>query len=205
MATSGSKKSSLMKYVYGVLVTLGVIVVSVMVVMIFGQVQGTEICAETLERRSFWFLEVPLIRLQIRPTHHVDLTGPLEKHLVSEKILVEPPAAKKTWHIILMTRGMAAVRRGDAEFLTRYLDARDNNREYAWLEWTKSNPQVAKHVWQGVRELALASEYTTVPELLEFAQRANDPVKAQAEVQKILQQVIPPAEAEPAPADVKSK
>src|SRR5262249_39190312 len=105
MAISGTVKSRAMRYVWGVLISLGVTVLRVLFVTVFGQVQGTEICPETLERRSFWFVEIPLIRLQVRPTHHFDLTGPLEKHLVSEKILVEPPAAKKTWHIIFLNRG----------------------------------------------------------------------------------------------------
>jgi hypothetical protein len=172
----------------GCLIALAVVGGSVGFVYIFGSVQGTELCAETLERRSFAFLEIPLLGYQIRATTHIDVSGGLEKHLATNKLVPATPAAKKTWHLIRIVRGAAGIRKGDPEILCRYLDARNSAHDLAWLKWTEANPQLAPHVWKGVCDLALAGEYTAIPDLLELTQGATDPVALQAEIKLLVQQ-----------------
>lgn len=197
MATAvRSKNAVLMRVVWGVLIVLGLAVLSVFSVMAFGRVSGLEICAETLERRTFSFYEVPVIRWQVRPTYHNDVSGPVEKHLASQNLVKTP--AKKTWHVVSISRGAAGMRHGDAEILIRYLDARNSNHDHAWLEWTKKNSKLAPHVWQGVCDLAVASEYTSIPDLMEVAQLAGDPIKAQAEIKRLVQKATQPPPTLPA-------
>ncbi len=198
-----SKISTVMKVVWGVLSVAGVALASFVIVNIFGRVHGLEICAETLERRSFMFLEIPLIRIQVRATQHIDLTGDLEKHLAAQNFVQQPPAAKKTWHVIHVG-GFMGIRHGDPQILVRYLDARNSNQELAWLEWTKAHPTLAPFIWKGVCDLALAGEYTTIPDVLEMAQGASDPVQTQAAVSKLVTQATKPAPA-PAPAKTPAK
>lgn len=176
------------KILVGGLIALACVGASVGFVYLFGSVYGTELCAETLERRTFSFLEIPLVGYQIRATTHVDVSGALEKHLATNKLVPAPPASKKTWHLIQIVRGVTGMRKGDPEILCRYLDARNSEHDLAWLKWTETNPQLAPHVWKGVCDLALAGEYTAIPDLLELTQGATDPDTLQAEVKRVVQQ-----------------
>lgn len=168
-------------------------------ILLFGSVRGTEICPETLERRYFHFREIPILRLQVGGAWYISQTGSLEQHLVNNNLINAAPP-KKTWHIIQVTRGVSSTRNFDPEILVRYLEARDSNGELYWLEWTKKQPKLAAHLWQGVCDLALAGEYTTIPDLFEVAQSATDPDKAQAEIKRLVQQVTQPAAASKTPA-----
>lgn len=203
--SAGRKQPLWAKILIGCLIAVGVVGSAIGLVNIFGRVYGVELCAETLERRSFYFLEIPLIHYQIRPTTHNDVSGALEQHLATNSLVPSPPAAKKTWHVINIVRGVSGMRRGDPEILVRYLDARTSNHKVAWLEWTEANPKLAAPVWKGVCDLALAGEYTAIPDLLELTQGATDPVALQTEVQRVVKEATkpaPPAEkaATPAPA-----
>jgi hypothetical protein len=186
--TTGRKTPRWVKILVGGLITLACVAAGVGFVYLFGSVHGTELCADTLERRSFAFLEIPFIGYQIRATTHIDISGNLEKHLATNKLVPAPPAAKKTWHLIEIVRATTGKRRGDPEILCRYLDARNSDHDLAWLKWTEAHPQLAPHVWRGVCDLALAGEYTSIPDLLELAQGATDPVALQAEIKRLIAQ-----------------
>ena len=177
------------KIVIGGLIALACLGAAVGFVNIFGRVHGTELCAETLERRSFSFLEIPLIGWQIQATTHIDVSGALEKYLATEKLVPATPAAKKTWHVIRLVRGVTGTRRGDPEILCRYLDARNAEHELAWLAWSKDNPKLAPHVWRGVCDLALLGEYTALPDLFELTQGATDPDALEAEIKRVVNEV----------------
>lgn len=187
-----------MKLVIGALVVVALFGGAIGVVNIFGRVVGEELCAETLERRTFYFLEIPLIHYQIKPTLHIDTSGQLQQHLATNNLVPSPPAAKKTWHVITITRGVTGTRTGDAEILCRYLNAHNSETDLAWLKWTEANPTLAVPVWKGVCDLALANEYTAIPDLLELTQGATDPVALTAEVQRVVKAATKPAA--PAPA-----
>lgn len=195
-ATGGRKRTPLwLKLILGSLALILFGGLGFGFVQIFGRVYGTELCAETLERRSFTFLEIPLIGYQIQATTHVDVSGSLEKYLATQKLVPATPAAKKTWHVIQIARGVTGVRHGEPQILCRYLDARDSESEVAWLTWTKDNPKLAPYVWQAVCTLALAGEYTAIPDLLEVTQGATDPVALQAKIKRVVQET----QTEPAP------
>jgi hypothetical protein len=172
---------------------VAVVLVLVLFVFVFGRVQGVEICADTLERRSFGFWELPVIGYQIRGTEYVDVSGDLEKHLGTASLVPAPPAKKKTWHVIYVSRGLQGMRRGDPEILVRYLEARNSSHDLAWLEWTKANPQLAPAVWQSVCKLAKAGKYTTIPDVLELAISASDPVKTGLEISRIVKESVEPS------------
>lgn len=195
--TAGRKTPRWVKILVGSLITIAVVGGSVGFVYLFGSVRGTELCADTLERRSFAFLEIPFIGYQIRATTHIDISGNLEKYLATNGLVPAPPEAKKTWHLIQIVRATTGKRQGDPEILCRYLDARNSEHELAWLKWTEAHPQLAPHVWRGVCDLALAGEYTTIPDLLELAQGATDPVALQAEIKRLIAQTQSAEPAQP--------
>ncbi|WP_425614676.1 hypothetical protein NA78x_004550 [Anatilimnocola sp. NA78] len=186
----GKPVSLWLKILWGVLTVGAVGLFSVVIVWFFGSVYGTEICAETLERRSYFFLEIPIIRLQVRGIEYKQIPNDVSTHLTTNNIVTVPPANKKTWHSITAGRGVLGMRTGDPEIVVRYLEARDANSEYAWLAWTKDNPKIAPHIWKGVTDLAVAGEYTTIPDVIELAQGATDPVKTQAAVDKVVKAVV---------------
>jgi hypothetical protein len=184
------------KIVIGCLIAVAVVGGAIGFVNVFGRVYGTELCAETLERRSFTFLEIPLIGWQIQATKHIDVSGGLEKYLATEKLVPAQPEAKKTWHVIHMVRGVTGTRRGDPEILCRYLDARNAKHELAWLTWSEDNPKLAPHVWRGVCDLALAGEYTAIPDLFELTPGATDAIALQAEINRLVTETVVPTPVE---------
>lgn len=186
----GKPVSVWLKILWGILSVAAVGLASVVIVWFFGSVYGTEICAETLERRSYFFLEIPLIRVQVRGITYNPIPNDVSQHLTANNLVTVPPANQKTWHSLTSGRGVLGTRTGDPEIVVRYLDARDSNHEYAWLTWTKDNPTIAPHVWKGVTELAVAGEYTTIPDVIELGQGATDPVKTKAAVDKIVKGVV---------------
>jgi hypothetical protein len=199
--SAGRKPAPLwMKLVIAALVCVGLVGGSIGFVNIFGRVSGEELCAETLERRTFYYLEIPLIHYQIQPTLHIDTSGSLQQHLTANNLVPSPPAAKKTWHVITITRGVTGTRKGDPEILIRYLDARDSEFQIAWLKWTEANPTLAAPIWKGVCDLALANQYTTIPDLMELSQGATDPVALQTAVQALVKAATKPAAKPATPA-----
>ncbi|QDU28107.1 hypothetical protein ETAA8_32000 [Anatilimnocola aggregata] len=186
-----------MKILLGTLGLFALGLTATVVVWMFGSVYGTEICAESLERRSYFFLEIPLIRLQVRGIEYSPITNDLAGHLATSKLVSVPAANKKTWHSITSGRGVLGLRTGDPEILVRYLEAKDANSELAWLAWTKDNPKLAAPIWKGVTDLALAGEYTTIPDVLELTQSATDVDKTTAAVGKVVSSVIKKAAPKP--------
>lgn len=194
-----------LKIFWGVLSTAAIVLFCVVFVWAFGSVYGTEICAETLERRSYFYLEIPLVGVQIRGVTRTDVSGELQKHLASSNLVTAPPANQKTWHAIHSGRGMFAMRTGDPILVVRYLDARNASHELAWLEWSKANPKVAAVAWKGVTDLAVAGKYTLIPDVLEIAEGSEDAVKAQTAVDQVLQKAKATAPVKTAPAKTPNK
>jgi hypothetical protein len=183
-----------MKLFWGVLTTAAVVLFSVVFVWMFGSVYGTEICAETLERRTFFYLEIPFVQVQVRGVSRIDISGELEKHLVKTNLVSSPPANKKTWHAVHSGRGIFGLKTRDPMILVRYLDARNASRDLAWLSWTQANPKAAAVVWKGVTDLAIAGKYTSIPDVLEAAEGITDKDVAQTKtaVAKIVEKVAKP-------------
>jgi hypothetical protein len=187
-STRSSRGSRIAFWFAGLGGAVAIVLFCALMVFVFGQVYGVEICPETLERRSFAFLEIPLVGIQIRGSLYNDVSGDLEKHLASTNLVPQPPATKKSWHVVYVIRGLTGMKRGDPEILARYLDAKNGSHELAWLEWTKAHPQHAAAVWRGVCDLAIAAKYTAIPDVLEVADGAGDVNQTSAEVTRIVKE-----------------
>src|SRR4029077_13939956 len=101
---------------------------------------------------------------------------------------VPDPTEPKTWHLLKLIRFRGTYATGDAELLMKYLDAQDEEKNYAWLEWSEQHPKLAKVLWPAVAKAAQDGNYLIVPDLFSDALSTNDPVELQKKVDAILAQ-----------------
>lgn len=147
----------------------------------FGVVEGTEFSPQSFQRRQFSYLEIPLVRIQVTPISHTDITSAFEKHL-AQQILKRNAAASARWDLIRATNGNTVAAVGDAQILCNYLDATNNGGNAEWFDWTKKHPQASQVIWPAVARLAELELYVLVPELLTLT-------RAEYEIEELREQV----------------
>ena len=150
--------------------------------MQFGGVQGVELNPHSFARRSYSLYEIPLIRIQVRGIRREDLNGDVAEFLAGKGYIVAAKNAPDVWHIISGSRGAKAPRVGDADILSRYLDAADADEKRVWIEWSGKHPELAKVFWPAVATLAQEELYIHIPPLFDHAQRAEDAQEFQKQV-----------------------
>jgi hypothetical protein len=148
----------------------------------FGAVEGVELNPHSFARRSYSLYEVPLIRIQARGIRRQDLNADVAEFLAGKGYIVPAKKAPDVWHIISGSRGAGEPRVGDADILSRYLDAADADEKRVWIEWSNSNAEVAKIFWPAIARLAQEELYIHIPPLFDLAQRAVDPKAFQTEL-----------------------
>lgn len=176
------KAAVLVRVVFGLLGLAVLSLFGVVLTAMFGGVHGVEFCPQTFERRSYSFYEIPWIGIQVRGVRHNDLTGPVEKHLRSSKLIPVAQQDSRTWHIVIGMRGTSRPQTGDAEILCRYFDACDAEEQHVWLDWSKKHPQMASSLWPAIAQLSREDLYVYVPELIELAKNSQDSVRFQQQL-----------------------
>src|SRR5689334_14343210 len=136
------------------LILTGAAVVIVLVTFVFGGVEGTEFNPDSFERRHFGFYQIPLIRLQVTPLWRSEYNGEVENLVTARKYVVPTPGAPETWHLIGFKRSSYTPPPTDAQILARYLDARDENHQVYWADWSTDHPDMAAVLWPEVARLA---------------------------------------------------
>src|SRR3954469_17991095 len=76
------------KLIIAVLAILIIGCILVGVTAIFGRVSGTEFSPQTFDRQEYYFWQLPLVRIQVTSIHRRPITGALESHLKSNKLIV---------------------------------------------------------------------------------------------------------------------
>jgi len=187
--------------IFSTLVVLGLIVV------IFGSVSGEEFDPWRFRRQHYQFMQVPIVRWQIRPTRYDDITGPAEiaiGPIIGAPILPaftvdgedEPGeendnggkdgAADKVatknipsrWDLVETRRAGAAPWAGDAKILCDALDTRNHRYDSFWEVWTTKHPAAAKVLWPMVARTAQSRLYILIPDLLDIAAKQKEESKA---------------------------
>src|SRR5262245_29968413 len=138
----------------------------------FGYVSGVEFCPQTFERRSYSFYEVPLLGIMITAKVYDDLTSIAETSLTSQQFVTPSAGGQQDWHLVVGSRGMRLMRKGDASILLGYLDMMDGENHHRWVRWSEDHSQQAKILWPAVQRLAIHQLYVFVPELFELAKTA---------------------------------
>jgi len=136
----------------------------------YGLVQGDEFAPDTFQRRTYWYYELPLVRIKVTPVKRRVDRHQLERLLVAKQYIT-PNAPPKRWDLIEARRGGKAWRQGDAQILTLYLDAYDADKNWTsfWETWTTAHPTLAGVLWPEIAALARRDLYWMIPPLFEQA------------------------------------
>jgi len=167
------------------LILTGVLVVVALVTAVFGGVGGTEFNPESFERRHFGFYEIPLIRLQITPLWRSEDNGEVEDLVITQKYVTPTPGAPETWHLIGLQRSSHTPPPTDVQILARYLDARDENHQVYWADWSTDHPDMAAVLWPEVARLARLELYPLLPPLFELARNSESLATFQTELKQL--------------------
>ena len=155
------------------------------IVLVFGNVYGEEFAADTFKRRTFSYYEIPLLHWQVSGIRRLDSSGPLEKHLANKSLIGKPKTKQKgktRWDLVSSNRTEPNSPICDANILCAHLDQRNENYNFRWLDWSKSNPEMAKVLWPTVAGLAQRQLYVHVPDLLLLAKRVEQPEPLQRQI-----------------------
>lgn len=140
-------------------------------------VVGEEFSPERFERRSFQYLELPIVRWQISPISRDPLSGPVEAYVRANRWVQLSPSDEDSvrWDLVWAESNQSTDRRrGEAEILALYLDAVDSNGERWWLEWSKAHPDSAKLIWPAIAQAARHQFYIVIPDIFRLATTEAD-------------------------------
>jgi hypothetical protein len=154
--------------------TLAGVAVVALATLMFGHVTGEEFCPSPFARRSFHYLEIPLVHVQVSPITRSDATQSLERTLQSQGYIPAAPGGERRWDLVHSVRAGSGAVRGDAAILCAYLDAVDDDGQRYWESWTRDHPESAKALWPAVARVAAQQLYIFVPELMGLARSARN-------------------------------
>jgi hypothetical protein len=140
------------------------------IVMWLGQVNGEEFNPYTLDRRSFYYYQIPGLRLQVSPINRKTLKGGFEKHLINKKLVKVTNTS--AWHLVRATGARQQPVQGDASILIDYFGSGSSS----WKTWSSANPKLAVQFWPVVIDLARRNHYLLIPDLMELALENTDRV-----------------------------
>ncbi len=138
-----------------------------------GSRSGEEFSPDDFSRRSFTYNRVPGLGWVLRKKRHMDLTGPLERNLISSGLIVPATNDPKVWHLCDdfsdSFPSKAVPIDYDSRLLTGYLDLESSSGGSYWDQWNDDHPQVAKVLWPMVADLARKNCYLGIPDLMRAA------------------------------------
>jgi len=173
-------------WLFGIVATLGLILVVLIATFLFGQHGGEEFCPDKFTRRSFYYFQVPLLGFQVTPILRDNTTNSLENYLITHKFVTPTATDKPRWDLVTASSAGSQLVRGDAEILCSFLDTKDDKQKSYWQVWSNTHPEAAKVLWPLIAELARQQLYLFVPELFELADGETDPQALAEELNRSL-------------------
>jgi hypothetical protein len=168
----------------GLAAVVGVALVLFLCVLSFGSVEGEEFSPDDFSRRNFTYFEIPVVRIQVSPVFRYNNVNELAAHLRQISYIPKSSRTEPHWDLVTASRGGTRWS-GDAAILCMYLDARQDS-EVRWLVWSREHPNLAKHLWPAVAEVARRNLYSLVPDLINLAEGAEDPDQFAGDLQNTL-------------------
>jgi len=157
------------------------------VVFIFGRVSGEEFSPEAFQRRRYWFYQIPVLKIQISPVAHENVSTGLEDRIATDIKAVNTTDPSVTWDIVTANRAGRSVYSGDARILCDSLEIGDTSGNLVWEEWTDDHKELATLLWPLVAEVARARLYVLIPDLLDIAQSASSVIEVGQELTDYLE------------------
>ena len=175
------KRGSLfVRLVIGRALLLGVGLMVMLAVQMFGTVVGEEFSPDKFTRRTFFYCEIPIVRVQVTPIYYEDYSWDLPGYLKSNKYFPKPAKGEPRWHFVKVYRAGSCFT-GDPSILLQYLEIRDES-QLRWIAWSNEHPKLAAVLWPTVVETTRDRQYLFIPDLLELAEAATDADQLQLEV-----------------------
>ena len=144
-----------------------------LIVMACGQFEGQEFSPDTVSRRDFSFVKLPLVGTQVFGEEN-DSSGKLEKYLVDNNYVIPINVDDPRWHLIHDSWTNPNSEDLDARYLTEFFDEYDEDGGLFWLDWTDKNQELAKVLWPVVFESARRYQYLPIPDMMEAARTSVD-------------------------------
>lgn len=159
-------------------------------VLIFGFVEGREFAPTHFKTRKFWYLEIPILGVQVSPIIRTEANSSLQQYLVSNSLVGNPSDNVDTWHLIEVRRWFLEQVEGDAKLLDRYLNyfSPDNEVEPYWQGWTNRESGMAKALWPRVQGAACGGRYSQIPTMFRIAASGTDVAQLERELDQYLAQ-----------------
>ncbi len=156
-----------------------VVVVLAAVLLFFGRVEGREFAPSHFQTRSFSYLELPLLKLQITPVRRITQASPLSAYLHTAGMIQRPQGQPTEWHLVEVDRPGAPDSAADAKLLTDFLEHHrfDGTARAGlyWHDWSVDHPALAAVLWPQVQKLAQRELYLLIPDLFRIANQASAP------------------------------
>ena len=153
---------------------------AVFAISIFGQVHGEEFSPQRFTLRSFRYVQIPLLRIQVWPVKFQKAGGTddaLANHVRrstrQNRLMNQVRKAPIRWDVVSLQETGRSTYRGDASILTNYLRQPGAMGMESWLAWSNANPKLANELWGIVGQLANEDLYPIIPEVLEAARRLD--------------------------------
>gem|GEM_PF-613874 len=166
----------------GLWILVGVIVLALAVfaVSIFGRVNGEEFSPQRFTLRSFSYVQIPILRVQVWPVKFQKATGTsdaLANHIRrstrQNQLMNQVRQAPIRWDVVSLQETGRSTYRGDASILTNYLRQPGAVGMESWMAWSTAHPKLANELWGIVGQLANEELYPIIPEVLEAARRLD--------------------------------
>jgi hypothetical protein len=170
-----AKTGWILRIALGLSALLGIGFAVLVATLAFGARGGEEFSPTSFSRRSFYYYEIPLLRIQVTPVIRDDDTNALETLLQTKNYVTSKPPGTPRWDLVLASHAGTAAFHGDASILCNYLDATDDDGSLYWKVWTEKHPKLAAVFWPLVARVARQQLYLLEPELFELGAGEADP------------------------------
>ncbi|KAA5538766.1 hypothetical protein FYK55_26570 [Roseiconus nitratireducens] len=159
-------------------------------VLIKGNVSGTEFAPSHFQTREFSFYEIPFLHLQITPVRRKMVTDATSRQIrTSAWIQVPRGKPPETWHLVSLSRGPTTTP-ALGQLLTDELTVRDSSGPF-WSSWNSDHPKRAAVLWPVVQRLAERELYLLIPELMQLGRtHADDATLPKAIDQWLIDQYV---------------
>jgi hypothetical protein len=165
--------------------TLGVGLLLFGFVRVQGEVEGEEFSASHFQLRSFRFIEIPYLHLQVSPIRRKSIRCETATYLKQKGLISIPSEEPRQWDLITISRGIGDAQPADALFLTESLQLKSHGN--LWETWSESHPKLAKILWPAVQKLAQRELYILIPRLLDTAYNLDESQDLQSWIDSYLQ------------------
>ena len=149
---------------------------SLLLLIVFGVVEGEEFSPQTFTYRSFRYHVVPLLGTMKFKT----IKTPLGSYVQSNGLIGSVASEPARWDIVNI-----ANTEGDADILASYLRQSEADGDL-WVAWSRDHAALAKELWPLVARLAHEDLYILIPDILDAAAASEAKNTFGNELQQVL-------------------